>query len=211
MVERSKTPSRRPYCQMKPFRQGDLDALCSVYAVINAARLAVGPSRLSHDDWLQVFHTALSVLKERDVLYEVMVDGSGMGLVRWMLKAVQGDLASRWGIHLDISRPFIGKPPPRPIALAKCMARHIETGGSAIIHLRGQHHHWTVVDEVKPRILSLFDSDGMKQLRLSQITTGSLRYSHRAIKIVPHHVVLLDTAKLDVSWNCDAMCSDDEG
>ena len=43
--------------RLKPYRQGQLDGLCGIYATINAIRLALGErgDQFSKEDWRELF------------------------------------------------------------------------------------------------------------------------------------------------------------
>ena len=47
-----------------PYRQGELDGLCGVYAIVNALRLVLEshPAGFTRRDWEQLFHTLLATI-----------------------------------------------------------------------------------------------------------------------------------------------------
>jgi hypothetical protein len=61
---------------LRPFRQGDLDGMCGIYAVVNAVRAAAAPYRhLPRSACLELFVELCKVRGRRDLLRAAVMDG----------------------------------------------------------------------------------------------------------------------------------------
>lgn len=60
---------------MKPYLQGNLDGLCGVYSLINAARLVGGPKGKRNSQ--RLLHACLAALKEKMDLAQAVSHGLG--------------------------------------------------------------------------------------------------------------------------------------
>lgn len=156
-----------------PFQQGALDALCAVYAVVNAVRLAAPPElRPSQHASHALFGALLRGLRRRRILYDSLVLGVSPENMRDVL-----DDAAKWlakaGMTLTWRRPFAGIEAMRLDAWLAAAAAHLaEPGGGAIVCVAGAISHWTALRGVGAGTLKLFDSSGRQQLALSACDAG---------------------------------------
>ncbi len=150
---------------MHVFRQGDLDGLCGVYSIVNAARVV---ARLGPDESAQLFERLV-----RQVGTAARVtNGLGRGLMDELLRQVAADVLT---CHKPFRRVrqvplqlfwseasgFLAQPPGRARAVILCL----DTPGWS---------HWTTVVAVTERQARLVDSDGRKALDRRRCTTGRM-------------------------------------
>jgi hypothetical protein len=152
----------------KPLRQGDLDGLCGVYAIINAVR-CVHP-RLSKPMAERLFRVLMQALA---------ADGQtkpGSMVYRGITRATQAKLigvarrhvAAKHGLTFEVVRLPSRPHPKRSWSIAELTLRlsdHVRDGGVAIVALRGCMAHWTVIVAVTPKQFRMRDSDGLHIIR----------------------------------------------
>ena len=168
---------------MRPFRQGDLDGLCGVYAVINAMRALV--PNMSAATAEALFEQLMDTLRKHDVGRRpiVAVGITRRQLVELVARAIEF-LERRY--QVDVLRRRVALPRRSQDSIAalwRALARNVSPTCVAIIGLGGYRNHWSLITAVSPRLLHLCDSDGMKQLRRSQCRARSLprASAHHAI------------------------------
>lgn len=175
-------------------RQGDLDGLCGVYAIINAIRV-LDPS-LDHHRCRALFKCLLGRLPKcvapRQGLAAVHVGLTSSELKR-LFENAQKHVATRLGLRIRIIvlTRASGKSHQARWSLAqlwKELAKHLDRGSSAILGLGGKYRHWTVAVRCTPRQIFLCDSGGLHILRRSQCTVGRAR---SRVMILPRHVLIV--------------------
>src|SRR3954452_12710134 len=170
--------------QLKPYRQGRLDGLCGVYALINALRLLC--PRLDEDGCERVF-CALIRARARQKCSPLAVISGGLSrreLLR-LLGPWQRFAAKEFGITLTVSRLNVSEPSLRGIWRSLC--RTLDGNRSvAILGLDGVERHWTVAYVATERTLRVADSSGLRVIFRSQCTVGrtSLRYQLRPAEVL---------------------------
>lgn len=169
---------------VRPFRQGRLDSMCGIYAVINATRIASLPIlRLTADDCQDLFSQLVEELELAGRLLEVVTEGSTSGIIAKMLRSAATWLAGNFGTELVYRRPFKNGARPSKVHAFRRLATHlVEPRAVAIVALKGNPGHWTVARAVTHTgSLVLFDS-GRRTLVSpvpSQNSKLELRLSHR--------------------------------
>ena len=169
--------------RLQPYRQGRLDGLCGVYALINALRLLC--PRLDEDTCERVF-CALIRARARQKCSPLAVISGGLSR-RDLLRLIgrwQRFAAKELGITLSVSRLKVSRPTLRSIWRALRTALH--GGDVAIIGLDGVERHWTVAYAATKRTLRLVDSCGLRVIFRSQCTVArtSLRYRLRSSEVL---------------------------
>lgn len=168
MPGRPKPGSGAP--RAKPARQGDLDGLCGVYALINALELITAkPPGPAFQVRLFVSLTgSLSAPKLRKAL----VDGlNGQEVVKAARKAFPEHKKALGG-RIEVSRPLRRQSFRTNAEFTAALNRLMEPGDTAlIIHFATPRYaHWTAVQAVKPDVITLRDSLGTKSLSLERYT-----------------------------------------
>lgn len=140
------------------FKQGQLDSLCGIYAIVNAVHSLQGT--LSRADAQELFQELIVDLDELDdSTAERVVDG--MSVVE-LSKGLHCAAA-----HYDIcwKRPFVGKQADMKL-FWQYMRYFIKMRGAVILDVTDKHGkgHWTVVERVEGQTLYLLDSGRRQQL-----------------------------------------------
>jgi hypothetical protein len=87
----------------RPFRQGDLDALCGAYAVVNAVRLAALPRRrLGRAACLELFAALVDELAEAGRLRAFVTGGMNTGTLARLLRRAKRWLDAEHGLALEV-------------------------------------------------------------------------------------------------------------
>src|SRR3954454_18431364 len=169
--------------RLRPYRQGRLDGLCGLYALINALRLLC--PRLDEDACERVFCALIRARARRTASPLTFLHG---GLSRRELLRLIGSwqrfVAREFGIALTVSRLKVSEPRLRGIWRALC--RGLDGKTVAIIGLDGVERHWTVAHAATERTMRVADSSGLRVIFRSQCTVGrtSLRYQLRPSEVL---------------------------
>lgn len=154
---------------LPPFRQGELDGLCGVYAAINAIRLLLGRNgrRLTGEDWQCLFAELLACADESVGAASAAVSGIETRPFRKLLKSAAKHLRDEHGIELN-SAPLVPRR-DRP-TFKSLLDRFRETvslpNRAVILTVEGHISHWSVLYGVANRYLLLFDSSGYCRLSI---------------------------------------------
>jgi hypothetical protein len=141
---------------MKPLRQGDLDGLCGVYAVLNVTQLLVPKAR----DWDYLeklfVHIVGGIYHAKDV-----TAGGEIGKMLAVLDYARDHVHKHFGVYLSVSNNMKGTAPwhtPFHALEATFNAGH---PGAYIMGYEGRDSHWTVVRGITiagAPAVQLFDS-----------------------------------------------------
>ena len=145
---------------MKPLQQGNLDGLCGLYSLLNAARLAV--PTLPRRTCTCLFREGAHWLYDRGAFPEVLYAGMTIGKLMGLHKAVfQPRIPG-----LRLKRPFIRSPPANTAEFWERLKTYAEQPGQGVIIGIGrpQLTHWSVVSGVTTAKVMLFDSNGSTYL-----------------------------------------------
>jgi hypothetical protein len=142
--------------ELPPLRQGSLDGLCGLYALINASRLAL-PS-LAMRVCTRLFREALHWLLDRQSYPETLCDGLNVNTLLRLHRAV-----FQPGLPLSMHRPFLRNLPKDNREFWRRMEdESLRQGQSLIICFENRYRsHWTVVRKVAAERVILFDSSGL--------------------------------------------------
>src|SRR3954453_17625924 len=127
--------------RLRPYRQGRLDGLCGIYALINALRLLC--PRLDEDACERVF-CALIETRARQTASPLAVISHGLSrreLVQ-LIGPWRRFVAKELGIRLTVERLKVSDPTLGGMWRSLCRA--LDGQGVAIIGLDGAERHWTV-------------------------------------------------------------------
>lgn len=152
-----------------PYRQGQLDGLCGIYATVNAFRLVVGADgkHLHRQHWNELFYVLLSVADDCIGAVAATAWGIDTKPLRKVLKAAARHMADEHEIKLIVAPLLPRNERPTFHQLAIKMSELLQQPGCAIIASFEDLDHWSVVQSVSDRWLHLFDSIGRTRLRMS--------------------------------------------
>lgn len=142
---------------MGPFKQGELDSLCGVYAVINAVAITQG--RFSQAKRLALFHECLTYLEKKDSLADrISYDGVQLGELSKML-----GIAAQYGIRHR--KPFHHHPKTN---LEKywttCQHFLQEPNRVVLLVIEGVYSHWTLTHRMTEKTMFCYDSSNLQRI-----------------------------------------------
>src|SRR5215203_5924913 len=169
--------------QLKPYRQGRLDGLCGLYALINALRLLC--PRLDEDACERAFCALLRALERQGCsLLNVIHRGLTRRELFQLIGPWQRFTARELGVVLAVSRLTVPEPSLRGVW--RSLDRALDGKRVAIVGLDGAERHWTVAYAGTERTLRVADSCGLRVIYRAQCTVGrtSLRYQLRPSEVL---------------------------
>lgn len=164
---------------MRALRQGELDALCGVYALINAIEIAgvTGPRSELHRRLFRRLTVGLPCDRLQSAMH--------LGLDAEDLLTT-GERAFKWlrrsyGLTLSLSQPLSTEDSDDLATFIEAVKGWTERSDMAVIvnvHLPGLSH-WTVVKRIRNKTMEVRDSGRLKTLSLERfsLTRGRFRFS----------------------------------
>jgi hypothetical protein len=161
--------------------QGEFDALCGVYSVINATQWAFhslrssgtaarGEKRLTTLERQALFDTLMAALNERRGAGTFVVNGIGRRDLTRLLQAGRDWIFGNRTTRLVWRRCLYVQSASRSRVLAR-LAQHLATPGSAaIVAIDDPLPHWTVATRVSTTRIHLLDSGGRAFLSTTRRT-----------------------------------------
>ncbi|MDE2362816.1 MAG: hypothetical protein KGM42_09060 [Hyphomicrobiales bacterium] len=153
---------------LQPFRQGHLDGLCGLYAIVNALDLLRdGGLTHSEDEAHRIMRALVEAVPER--FPRAIWDGTKVQHIRRMLDAADRFARKRYKFGLDWSEPFLKRDFRRPADYLAALRAQLGDGGLAIVGLAPPWDHWTLVRKVRDDGLDCVDSIELKFLALKDL------------------------------------------
>jgi hypothetical protein len=152
---------------MKPFRQGNMDATCGLYAIVNSVRLSASClKRLSVVECKELYQCLVHVSDQFEGGFAgVLCEGLGIREMKVLLKHADCWLLDRQEMTLEWSKPYTSRQRPDLMEYRTQLQDHLELGGTAILGLGGWwEDHWTVLHKLTAKSVMLCDSGGLKRL-----------------------------------------------
>src|SRR5918993_3884695 len=161
-----------PRCA-RAYRQGDLDGLCGVYAIINALRYLF---QLKEDHCRALFAALIKALHRRCRRpHHPILWGMSFSTLKWLIEAAQTCRVLE-GAQTFQARPLRLSRDQRNLPqLWSGLSQELTPTCVAIVGLGGIADHWCVVIRVTPRTLRLLDSSGQTRIYRSRCTVRSSR------------------------------------
>lgn len=151
-----------PKPRARGLQQGELDSLCSVYSVINAARHCASGLTSRPIRPRLLFRHLVRQLEQAELLGEALTNGLDQNRVMDMLRWTNEWTIRHWGVAYTFIRPFGDDetiPAPR---ILDCLGFHLaQPNVSVILAVCGDLNHWTCVRAVEHKRLMLLDSSGL--------------------------------------------------
>jgi hypothetical protein len=154
--------------EIAPYRQGQLDGLCGLYALINAIRLATHhhTGEFGHGVWRDLLLTLLGEAENVVGTATAVVYGIRTKPLYELAKRAASHMANEHSVPVTVSRP--SGPKHSVDGLIAHLAELTNQPGSAVVmELSGEVRHWTVLRRVGKHSLELFDSSGMERVKLT--------------------------------------------
>lgn len=180
------------------YRQGHLDGLCGLYALVHAVERLAGPCFHRHSIPEDIFRAAARGLPSK--LYpNVLWDGTSPSD---LLKAAQnacGWFEKNTGVGLDVSRPFLRKRfGSRDEFLDGVhLLRENGPGREFIVWIDwakkdGGGSHWSLYSGVSDTHIKLIDSDGTAKLVTNRLAVSG----DRGVRIDPRWTIMVEFSRL---------------
>jgi hypothetical protein len=172
----------------RPLRQGELDSLCGVYAVINAVRVLC--PEIDRTNATILFHVLMEdLLNDRSDHEAPVVWGVNAALLDNLVLAARDYL--RRVLDVRLSRKPLPLPNKRPSldAVWSSLQDQLQDGRVAIIGLSGDHNHWTVAHAITATRIALVDSGELSVLHRSDcgVKGDAARYRLKVADIIILH------------------------
>ena len=152
----------------EPFRQGHLDGLCGLYAIVNALDL-LRDGGLAHneDEALRIMRALVEAVPER--FPKAIWDGTKVQHIRRMLVAANLLARKRYKFGVDWSEPFLRRDFASPADYHAALRLELGEGDVAIIGLAPPWDHWTLVRRVVDDGFETVDSIELNRLALADL------------------------------------------
>jgi hypothetical protein len=169
-----KPPLKR---RVKPYAQGDLDAMCGIYAIINALRAIC--REMTEEFSRRLFRRLVSRLNRHatHALF-VIIFGAGRSLLRKLLSEAQSYVKKRLKIELAIEPKGRELKSKSLEAAWQRLSAIVDETTVLILPLGGRCDHWTVLYDITPRKIRLVDSSHRRELIRSRCTLGAAKKRH---------------------------------
>lgn len=152
----------------EPFRQGHLDGLCGLYAIVNALDLLRdGGLTHSEDEAHRIMRALVDAVPEH--FPRAIWDGTKVRHIRRMLAAANLFARKRYKFGIDWSEPFLRRDFDTPTQYHAALRAELDGGHLAIIGLAPPWDHWTLVRAASDEGLDCVDSIELKHLALSDL------------------------------------------
>lgn len=170
-----------------PYRQGDLDGLCGLYAIINAFAAVLAPTApLSRPEARLLFGAGIVWLEGRKKLRAVAIGGMEDDLVFALAQHMTESLQKWLGRTVDVSRPRPGA--WRRKALLAFINDALDEGHVIIAGLGHTHEHVSVIVGGTASRYTLNDSDGLRWIARRSIGT---KHSKRRHRLGPRDIIIV--------------------
>lgn len=179
---------------MTPYRQGSLDQMCGVYAIVNAVRAASQHTdRMSKSAGSELFAVLAKHLEDRRLLAKALTYGVTTPTMSQLLQVARTWTDERRGRHLRWTKPYHTQPQANPRLVIDRIGCHLEQlTAAAIIGVFGRMDHWTVVSEVLERTITLSDSYGITLIRRRSLQPTPGAADDANLALAPSCVFLLE-------------------
>lgn len=138
---------------LKPLRQGDLDGLCGVYAILNALQWLL-PKARDTDYLTKLFDKTIGPIYK----IENIRDGGEEPELRKVFQFVKKHVAADFKVRLQLTAPFDNADDIKRPDQAMQTMFDTEKGGVFIFGFEGFDSHWTVARGLTVNEVILFDS-----------------------------------------------------
>lgn len=146
---------------LRPFRQGRLDSLCGLYAILNAVHLLAYPDKQMHPAAMKaLFRRGIAILSQQRHLKFTVSWGLDPEPWNRLLARLLPEIEDVAGFRIKQHRLFEAEIGVKPAAAVQTLRSHIDQGRPIVLILGGAYDHWTVIAGHSDQRLHLFDSYG---------------------------------------------------
>lgn len=162
---------------IRPYKQGELDGLCGLYAIINSIRWCLRGHALSSkgQHWCDVFAVLNNYAVKELVNLSIASTGTGLNSMIWLLRTAQEHMIDVHGVHIRTHRPFALSKPKQSVQITETILNHLNhPNSSALLAIYGAVNHWTVTTEITNNTVKLFDSDRSQTMSATTLQPADL-------------------------------------
>ncbi len=161
-----------------PYRQGDLDSLCGLYATVNALRVALAPTRaLKRREAQELFVAGLAYLNRGATLHEFSAAGMSPATLHRLAKHLSVRASQVTGTKVSVARP-----PRRPwkrAVLLRTIDDALGHGAPVIVGLEQSYDHYTVITGATAARYRLFDSGRLQWIARDSLGVPGSQHRHQ--------------------------------
>ena len=162
---------------IRPYKQGELDRLCSLYALINAVR-STG-FKLTRLQTQAVADDIIENLSSGD-LKELMLNGAGHKEVMKLARRLNKVLHDVYDKQIEVMRPYRHKTPDFETVLFDMEYERSCNNGVIVRFFSNALDHYSVFDRIDAERIKLIDSAHIASLPLKEVSVGyRTRYTLR--------------------------------
>ena len=157
----------------RAFRQGDLDGLCGIYAIVNATRYVL---RLRDEQCHKLFEKLIKAL-EQDCchLHKNLLWGMSFRQLKRLVATVSSCRLEGKKLTFHVRQLRLKRGQRNLPHVWAALNEELGATCVAIIGLAGAANHWCVVYRVTPKAIWLLDSAGQTRIYRSRCTVRSSR------------------------------------
>lgn len=148
---------------IRPIQQGGVDRLCGLYSIINAI-ICVNPDAYRHRQ--ELFDYGCRYLISRKKLNTVLLKGMKPKLWRKLTRHLLHHHERMTSVSLGL-HPLTNTGKTSADQIWPLIGEHVRRGRPILTELEGRHSHYTVIVDLTPSRVVLFDSDGLHWLQRS--------------------------------------------
>jgi hypothetical protein len=148
----------------EPLKQGELDCLCGLYAIVNALRLLLAAHPLKRREEKRIFNRGVTWLCLRSQLALALLVGSGDAVWREMLADLLDEAGEITGRTLRMTQPLRDVGAPQPAHVFELIEAAICQRQPVLVEVAGYLQHYTVISGYTANRLNLFDSGELNTL-----------------------------------------------
>jgi hypothetical protein len=157
--------------ELRPLQQGDLDALCGLYAIINAIRLALYPRRkLRPREVTRLFDYGLAWLSRTRRLRLITSEGMRAPLWSRLCDAVLAEATAIIGEPVSRRDILLGGSKLSDRDAVRRIKRSLRDGRPVLVALMGSYNHSSVIVSHSAARFTLFDSRRLRWIRIRSIS-----------------------------------------
>ena len=162
---------------IRPYKQGELDRLCSLYALINAVR-STG-FKLTRLQTQTVADDIIENLSSGD-LKDLMLNGAGHKEVMKLARRLNKVLHDVYDKQIEVMRPYRHKTPDFETVLFDMEYERSCNNGVIVRFFSNALDHYSVFDRIDAERIKLIDSAHIASLPLKEVSVGyRTRYTLR--------------------------------
>lgn len=180
----------------EPYKQGDLDGLCGVYAVINAIGSILPDFWDLHGFLSELFKVCIDKLDRRTDLAKTIVSGTSIHMIKEMLNDCKeymenNRMNNNYSHKYTLNYEFLCKNRVRANAIINDIRNDLSkfNNTAIILGIRGRNFaHWTTINKEFIKTIKFHDSDELHKIKIDEIYAGKSSKS-KSYYIDPDEVI----------------------